>query len=160
MQKGNKKLRQAAISRLISTSNIPSQDALLIHIREQGFECTQATLSRDLHEMRIVRVPTENRGYVYAMPPDSADIMLRISRKNHLSDGFLGMKFSGNLVVIQTLPGYASSIAMAIDQARIPDMLGTIAGDDTILAVVKENVTKEAIKEVLVKTLPFIRNKI
>ncbi len=160
MQKGNKKLRQAAIGKLISLINIPSQDALLIHIREQGFECTQATLSRDLHEMRIVRVPTENRGYVYALPPDNAGIMLRISRKNHLSDGFLGMKVSGNMLVINTLPGYASSIAMAIDQARITELLGTIAGDDTIMAVLKENVTKEEIKAVLVKTLPFIRNKI
>jgi transcriptional regulator of arginine metabolism len=70
------------------------------------------------------------------------------------------MQVSGNILVINTLPGYASGIALAIDQAGIPELLGTIAGDDTILAVLKENVTKEEIRTVLGKTLPFFRNKL
>ncbi|HNX79301.1 MAG TPA: ArgR family transcriptional regulator [Prolixibacteraceae bacterium] len=160
MQNDNKKRRQEVIIRLISGSNLTSQDALLGLIRGEGFECTQATLSRDLHELRVVRIPAGNRGYIYAMPPEEKNPARKVNTKAHLTDGFLGLHVSGNMLVINTLPGYASRIALAIDQAGIPAVLGTIAGDDTIMAVLKENVTKDQIITVLGKSIPVFRNKI
>ena len=156
----NKLNRQEAIFRLISKGKAANQDTLLGLLRNEGYECTQATLSRDLHEMKVVKIPAEDKGYVYALAPGKKVTSLKNSRINHLADGFLNVQVSGNILVITTLPGYASSIALAVDHAGIPELLGTIAGDDTIFAVLKENVTKEEIKHVLMKTLPFVRNKI
>jgi transcriptional regulator of arginine metabolism len=157
----NKQNRQETIRQLIETGKTANQDELLALLRHKGFVCTQATLSRDLHELKVVKIPDETKGYVYVSATGRLGIPdRRISRVSHLSDGFRDLRFSGNLGVIRTLPGYASSIALAIHNADIPELLGTIAGDDTILVILKENVTKEEIKRVLAKTLPFIKNKI
>jgi len=149
------------IRQLIETGKMANQDELLALLRAKGYICTQATLSRDLHELKVVKIPDETKGYVYISATGRLGTPSRkMNRVSHLSDGFRDLRFSGNLGVIRTLPGYASSIALFIDNAEIPDLLGTIAGDDTILLILKENVTKEEIKRVLVKTLPFIKNKI
>jgi transcriptional regulator of arginine metabolism len=156
-----KQKRHEAIQRLINAGRAGNQDALLVLLRGEGFECTQATLSRDLHEMKIVKVPDGDKGYIYV--PASGKLSVPEKKHNktsHLADGFRDLHISANLAVIRTLPGYASSIAVVIDNAMHPEVLGTIAGDDTILVVLKENVTKEEVKRALGKTLPFIKNKI
>jgi transcriptional regulator of arginine metabolism len=156
----NKQSRHESIARLINAGRAGNQEVLLGLLREEGFGCTQATLSRDLHEMKVVKIPVDEKGYVYALTTEASDISeIKPGRISHLADGFRNLQISGNLAVIHTLPGYASSIALAIDNARHPELLGTIAGDDTIFAVLKENVTKEEINRVLAKTLPFIKNK-
>jgi transcriptional regulator of arginine metabolism len=157
----NKQKRHEAISRLINAGRAGNQEELSGLLRSEGFECTQATLSRDLHEMKVVKVPDNERGYIYV--PASGKLTVpekKHNRISHLSDGFRDLHISANLAVIRTLPGYASSIAVVIDNAQHAELLGTIAGDDTILVVLKENVTKEEVKRALEKTLPFIKNKI
>ena len=156
----NKPKRQEAIFRLISAGSAANQDTLLGLLRAEGFGCTQATLSRDLREMKVVKIPSDDKGYVYAPASGKQMPAVKSSRINHLADGFLDMQVSGNILVVKTLPGYASTIALAVDNAGIPELLGTIAGDDTIFAVFEENVTKEEVKRVLMKSLPFIRKKI
>jgi transcriptional regulator of arginine metabolism len=156
-----KRKRHEAIRRLINVGRAGNQDALLSLLHEEGFECTQATLSRDLHEMKVVKVPDGEKGYMYV--PATGRIAVpekKPNRISHLADGFRDLHISANLAVIRTMPGYASSIALVIDNAQHPELLGTIAGDDTILVVLKENVTKEEVKRALVKSLPFIKNKI
>jgi transcriptional regulator of arginine metabolism len=156
-----KQLRHEAIRRIINDGRAGNQDALLGLIRSEGFECTQATLSRDLHEMKIVKVPDSDKGYIYV--PASGKLLVpekKQSKASHLADGFRDLNISANLGVIRTLPGYASSIALVIDNARHELILGTIAGDDTILVVLKENVTKDEVKKALAKILPFVKNKI
>ena len=156
-----KQMRHEAIRRIINDGRAGNQDALLGLIRGEGFECTQATLSRDLHEMKIVKVPNSEKGYVYV--PASGKLSVpekKQSKTSHLADGFRDLNISANLGVIRTLPGYASSIALVIDNAQHEEILGTIAGDDTILVVLKENVTKDEVKKALSKILPFVRNKI
>jgi transcriptional regulator of arginine metabolism len=157
----NKQKRHEAIRQLIETGRTGNQDELLALLRAKGFVYTQATLSRDLHELKVVKIPDEIKGYVYVSTTGKQVMPERKQhRVSHLADGFRDLRFSGNLGVIRTLPGYASSIALVIDNADLADVLGTIAGDDTILLILKENVTNEEIKRVLVKTLPFIKNKI
>jgi transcriptional regulator of arginine metabolism len=156
-----KQERHEQIRHLIRAGRIGSQDELLFLLREKGYTSTQATLSRDLHEMKVLKVPAGDKGYVYLDPddkkPDFHEEQLRI---NYLAEGFRDLQLSGNLAVIRTLPGYASSIAVVIDNARLKELLGTIAGDDTILVILKENVTKSDLIAVLLKTLPYLKNKI
>ena len=156
----NKNRRQEAIKRLVVTGSAANQETLLGLLHAEGFDCTQATLSRDLRELQVIKIPSENKGYVYSLAPEKEGNSRKNTQFRHLWEGFMGWKMSGNMLVITTLPGYASSIALAVDHARIPEFLGTIAGDDTIFAVLKENITKEEIKRVLGKSFPYIRNKI
>jgi transcriptional regulator of arginine metabolism len=156
-----KKKRHEAIRRLLNVGRAGNQDALLSLLREEGYECTQATLSRDLHEMKVVKVPDGEKGYMYVPATGKMGIPEKKAiRISHLADGFRDLHISANLAVIRTMPGYASSIALAIDNGQHPEILGTIAGDDTILVVLKENVTKEEVKRALGKSMPFIKNKI
>ncbi len=156
-----KQERQEVIRQLIRAERISSQDELLFLLRGKGFDGTQATLSRDLHEMKIIKVPDGEKGYTYMVPGEKLpDYLGEQTRINYLADGFRDLQMSGNLAVIRTLPGHASSIAVVIDNARYPELLGTIAGDDTILIILKENVTKDNLKQILLKSLPYLKNKI
>ena len=125
-----------------------SQDEVLKELEKEGFKLTQATLSRDFKRLKVAKAASMNGQYVYVLPnetmykrvrkPLSASEMMR-------TPGFLSINFSGNLGVIRTRPGYASSIAYNIDNGRLPGILGTIAGDDTIFIVLKEGVAQDTI---------------
>lgn len=157
----NRKERQEVIRRVIISGRIRSQEQLLALLREQGMKLTQATLSRDLKMMRIVKMPDRKNGYAYTVQ-EGISLGGREERLkvNFLAEGFRDLKFSGNLAVIRTLPGYASSIAVIIDDASPESILGTIAGDDTILIILKEGVKKDDLIQSLVKILPHLKNKI
>ena len=117
-------------------------------LRKEGFTLTQATLSRDLKQLKVAKAASMNGKYVYVLPNET---MYRRSHKplsagEMLSNpGFLSINFSGNLGVIKTRPGYASSIAYNIDNSNVPEILGTIAGDDTIIIVLREGVDHNAL---------------
>lgn len=137
---------------LISSKEIGSQKELLDELKKEGFELTQATLSRDLKQLKVAKAASMNGKYVYVLPnetmyrrvhnPASAREMMR-------TPGFLSINFSGNIGVIKTRPGYASSIAYNLDNSDIPEILGTIAGDDTIFIVVKAEVSEHEITDIL-----------
>lgn len=132
--------RIETIKMLISSKEIGSQKELLDELKKEGFVLTQATLSRDLKLLKVAKAASMNGKYVYVLPnetmyrrvhkPVSAREMMR-------TPGFLSINFSGNIGVIKTRPGYASSIAYNLDNSAIPEILGTIAGDDTIFIVIK-----------------------
>lgn len=156
----NKEERHAIIRQVIQSGRIGSQEELLSLLRDRGLELTQATLSRDLKMLKIAKVPGPS-GYVYILPEgllaETRDENLRI---NYLADGFRDIQFSGNLAVIRTLPGYASSIAAVIDNAGPLPVLGTIAGDDTILLILREGIGQFELKSTLVKIMPYLKTKI
>ena len=126
---------------LISSKELGNQAEVLQELRREGFMLTQATLSRDLKQLKVAKAASMNGKYVYVLPnetmckrvhkPLSATAMLSAS-------GFISINFSGNMGVIKTRPGYASSIAYNLDNSEIEDILGTIAGDDTIFIVIRE----------------------
>ena len=131
-------------------------------LREKDFHLTQATLSRDLKLMQVAKVADGTDGYIYVMPGyvrNTSDIR-DAERINFLADGFRGIRFSGNLCVIRTLPGYASSIAAVIDSADPWEIIGTIAGDDTILVIVKEGVARSEFLDAVKRIMPYLRDKI
>jgi transcriptional regulator of arginine metabolism len=155
------KKRQEVICQMIVSGRIHSQEQLLALLREQGMELTQATLSRDLKMMKVVKVPDKNDEYIYMVQEDinleNREERLKV---NFLAEGFRDLQFSGNLAVIRTLPGYASSLAVVIDSASPDTILSTIAGDDTILIILKEGVSRSELVHTLVNILPYLKTKI
>ena len=139
----NKNSRLEVIKMILSSQEISSQEALLMELDKAGFRLTQATLSRDLKQLKVVKATTASGGYAYRLPGGQtyrrvSDSHLTMTESNRA--GLLSVKFSGNILVMHTLPGHASHIAYDIDNAKIDEFIGTIAGDDTIFLVMAENV--------------------
>ena len=144
--------RLEAIKLLISSQEIGSQKELLEALEAEGFIVTQATLSRDLKQLKVAKAASMNGRYVYVLPNETMYRRVQKplpAREMMLTPGFLSIQFSGNIGVIKTRPGYASSIAYNIDNSDIPEILGTIAGDDTIMIVVKEGAQEFEIIDLL-----------
>lgn len=141
----NKAKRLEVLKQIISSQEVCSQEDVLKSLALEGFVLTQATLSRDLKQLKVAKAATAKGKYVYVLPNDALykrEEKLTISVEQFKSLGFLSINFSGNMAVIKTKPGYASSIAYNLDSSDVPEILGTIAGDDTIFIVMKENVSQ------------------
>lgn len=137
---------------LISSTEMSSQDEVLRALAREGFRLTQATLSRDLKQLKVAKAASMSGKYVYVLPNET--MYKRVPSNATVRDmmqtsGFRSINFSGNMGVIKTRPGYASSIAYNIDNGDIPEILGTIAGDDTIFIVKKMGVTDQEVIESL-----------
>jgi transcriptional regulator of arginine metabolism len=128
--------RHAAILELVSTQRIPSQEVLRERLAERGFEVAQATLSRDIRMLGIVKVPDEEGGSVYTVPSNVTDPTPTLSRL--LPALYLGADGGDNLLIVKTLTGGAQPVAVAIDWEEWPEVVGSVAGDDTILLVLRE----------------------
>ena len=145
-----KNSRMEALKMLISSMELGSQEEVLQALKKEGFKLTQATLSRDLKQLKVAKAASMNGKYVYVLPNETMykRIHKPLSAVEMMNTpGFISINFSGNMGVIKTRPGYASSIAYNIDNSDIPEILGTIAGDDTIFIVVKEGANKNNIIE-------------
>lgn len=151
--------RMEALKMLISSQELGSQDEVLQALAKEGYKLTQATLSRDLKQLKVAKAASMNGKYVYVLPNET--MYKRVSnpmsaREMLMSPGFQSINFSGNMVVIKTRPGYASSIAYNIDNSDIPQILGTIAGDDTIFIVKKEGASEQELLRLLAHIIPDI----
>ncbi len=148
--------RLDTIKMLLSSNEIGSQDELLKELRKEGFVVTQATLSRDLKQLKVAKAASMNGHYVYVLPNETmykrVHTPLRATEMMAVPV-FQSINFSGNLGVIRTRPGYASSIAYNIDNSEIPEILGTIAGDDTIFIVIREGTDHNAIIDAMRENL-------
>ncbi len=145
----NTKIRQQAILDIIQAGPVFSQDELAARLREAGISSTQATLSRDLKALRISKVPGE--GYIVPARGRSLSV--------DFTSGILRIQFSANLGVIRTRPGLANAVAVLIDNHMVHSVLGTIAGDDTILLILQEGSTPEVILDALTPLFPEIKNR-
>ena len=157
----NRAQRQLEIRRIIQTENVHSQEELLVKLKSKGFDLTQATLSRDLKEMQVAKVPHPVKGYIYNIPKgENTSVEGEQNRVNYLADGFREIQFSGNMAVLKTQPGYASSIAVVIDRANAWEILGTVAGDDTILIIMREGISKTDLINALIEVMPNLKGRI
>ncbi len=153
--------RQLEIRKIILKGNMHSQEELLVELKQKGFDLTQATLSRDLKLLQVAKIPHPVQGYVYNIPDEVPVVNTAEQiRSNYLADGFRDLRFSGTLAVVRTHPGYASSIAAVIDNANRWEILGTIAGDDTILIIQKEGISKKDLINALISVMPNLKGKI
>ena len=134
-----KKNRHVKILELISKHEIETQDELLDYLREEGFEVTQATISRDIRELDIVKITTSKGTYKYTSSKrQQAQPKSAVSFADTLVDSVHSVNFAQNIIVINTTPGLSSPIAVAIDNLSEPRILGCVAGDDTIIVVVTD----------------------
>ena len=152
--------RLEALRLIISSQQLGSQDELLIALQKEGFKLTQATLSRDLKQLKVAKAASMSGNYVYVLPNET--MYKRISTPNSIREmmkvpGFVSINFSGNMGVIKTRPGYASSIAWNIDNSDIPEIIGTIAGDDTIFIVIKEGLRHQDVINALSDVVPNMK---
>lgn len=134
-----KNARQAEILNVIQTMDVETQEQLLAALRARGFTATQATISRDIKELRLVKELTGAGGYRYAVsdrkPPTASDVRLR----NIFKEGVLSVDVAQNLVVVKTMPGLASAACSALDSMEIIGMVGSLAGDDTGILIMRDN---------------------
>ena len=151
-----KNSRLETLRMIISSRQLGSQEELLNALQEEGFKLTQATLSRDLKQLKVAKASTLRGNYVYVLPNDT--MYKRVSTPGNIrsmmnESGLLSIKFSGNMGVIKTRPGYASAIAWNIDSGDLPQILGSIAGDDTIFVVIKEEYSHEEVAKALAEVI-------
>lgn len=129
--------RHAAILQIIHEHVVQTQEELLEHLRRQGIRATQATISRDLRELRLVKVPTGDGRYRYAVA-DEPDMSERLQRARRAVQEYVThVEACGQLVVIRTLSGAANAVAAALDALAWPEVIASLAGDDSILLVVR-----------------------
>jgi transcriptional regulator of arginine metabolism len=148
----SKNERLSMIWNLVNEHSPDSQEKLLNLLKYNGFYVTQATLSRDIKQLKIIKSPDVEGNYIYTTTAPniySTRFANKKPRNGFFLSGFLSLEFSGNLVVIKTRPGYAMGIASEIDQSIPQVILGTIAGDDTILLIPREGIAREKVKEAL-----------
>ncbi len=148
-----KSRRLEAILDIVGRVSVDNHDAMLRLLADRGFALTQATLSRDFAELRIVKVPDGLGGYRYTRHPDAVAAAAPAS-------GLLSVEVSGQMAVLRTRPGYANVLAATIDEARLASAMGTIAGDDTVLVVLRAGVGREAFVGELCAIMPDAGQKL
>lgn len=153
----NKRNRLQLIVELVKGNCIGSQSELSERLAEQGIAVTQATLSRDLKALKITKVAADNGGYMYIFPgttefQNSRLLMGAPVAGQHM--GYASLEFSGNFAVMKTRNGYAAGLAYDIDMSHMDEFLGTIAGADTVFAILREGVTHEQARAALNRILP------
>jgi transcriptional regulator of arginine metabolism len=128
--------RHAAIRAIVREHRVTSQELLRELLVKRGFDVTQGTLSRDIRELRLVKVPDAEGSAHYTLPPEAWDHTPPLARL--LPTLYTGAEGTGNLLVVRTLAGGAQAVAEALDWEEWPEVLGTLGGDDTILVILRK----------------------
>ncbi len=138
-----KNARQSEILNIIQSKEIDTQEQLLEELRARGFSTTQATISRDIKQLRLVKELTSAGGYRYTASerklPSASDARLR----NIFKEGVVSVDVAQNLVVVKTMPGLASTACLALEGMEIPGMVGSLAGDDTGILIMRDNTSAQ-----------------
>lgn len=134
-----KSQRQAKIMEIISTMNVETQEQLLCELQSEGFRCTQATISRDIKEMRIVKELTSMGTYRYTTSTNEMGGTFTSRLNTIFRECVVSYDYAQNIIVIRTLPGLASAAGSAIDTMNLSAVIGTLAGDDTVIVIMRDN---------------------
>jgi transcriptional regulator of arginine metabolism len=155
-----KSKRLRAIKNIISSQKVSSQEELLSMLLKSNFVTTQATLSRDLKFLKVAKVPDPQKGYVYSLHEGVGKQTEEMTTDDFPVTGIESIEFSMNMAVLKTKPGFANGIASVIDSHGLYEILGTIAGDDTILLIAREGVTRNDVVNALGLFIPGIKGKV
>jgi len=147
-----KSKRQEKIIELVSKYNIDTQDELTSRLSEEGFKVTQATVSRDIREMRLKKMVMPEGGQKYVVP-DSEEKLASDKYTRVLQDGFVSRAFASHMIVVKTVSGMAMAVAAAIDNMDIPGIVGCIAGDDTIMCAIHSEEEAYKVMELIDKVI-------
>ena len=134
-----KNARQAEILSIIQDKEVETQEQLLAELKARGFATTQATISRDIKELRMVKELTDKGRYCYTVSErkDSSGTDLRL--RNIFKEGVISAEVAQNIVVVRTMPGLASAACSALDSMDVPGVVGSLAGDDTGILIMRDN---------------------
>jgi transcriptional regulator of arginine metabolism len=149
-----KSQRQEKILELISRYEIETQEDMMARLLDEGFKVTQATVSRDLKELKLTKVQTARGTYRYAVSQARQSVG-NVKLNNAMADSIIDVNYSLNNVVIKTYPGLAAAVAFAVDNLNMPSILGCVAGDDTVIIVTK---TVEGSAELGEKITELVKN--
>jgi transcriptional regulator of arginine metabolism len=152
--------RLNVVRQLIADHKVGSQEELLNLLEAEGFSTTQATLSRDLKALKVAKHPDIEGGYAYVLPEENDSKEDDDNNEIFPVSGLESIEFSGNMAVMKTRPGFANSIASIIDSNSPYEVLGTIAGDDTILIISKEGVSRPDVINALSLFMPGLKKKL
>ena len=128
--------RQSKIIEIIQKNEVETQDELSALLERDGFRVTQATVSRDIRELKLTKIPTASGRQKYAVITDAPENLSKKSERV-LREGFLSMDMAQNILVIKTVSGMASAVCAAIDAMKMREIVGSIAGDDTIMCAIR-----------------------
>ncbi len=134
----SKSFRQGQIVKLIRAKSISTQDDLAQELKKLGISATQVTLSRDMHELGLAKTP---EGYRQIARSEAGPTLATLA-----AEFLLDVRLAQHLIVLKTSPGHANSVAVALDDEEWPEVVGTLAGDDTILVITPDNATAEAVR--------------
>ncbi len=148
-----KSQRLKAIRKLISSDKISSQEELLKLLSYEGFRMTQATLSRDLKFLRVAKMPDIEKSYIYVLP-DNESLQGEVEKTAVPLTGFISIDFAQGMGLIKTWSGFAPSVASTIDSWNLWEIAGSIAGDDTILLIPRDGITKDDLIQRLREFIP------
>lgn len=151
--------RLEALKMLISSMELSSQEEVLKELEKEGFKLTQATLSRDLKQLKVAKAASMNGKYVYVLPNETMYRRVTTPRKATemmQRSGYISVNISGQLAIVKTRPGYASALAYDIDNSDSHYILGSIAGDDTIFIALREGASRGQVLEALSYVIPEI----
>ncbi len=140
--------RQMMIIDIIRSKKIETQEELAEQLRTLGVDVTQATVSRDIKELSLIKIPTEDGRYHYSLPPEDAWVSSMERAKRLFRDSLVSIDYSENIVVVKTLTGNAHAVADIIDNMPWQELVGTVAGDDTIMIVVRD---RSQVREIMDK---------
>lgn len=143
-----KGLRHSRIKELVEHHIIETQEDLADALRKEGIDITQATVSRDIKELMLIKVPAGDGRYRYAFPKEQNTVFSHSRMSRMFQDSVVAIDSSENIIVLKTLPGTAQAVAATIDNTKWTEIIGTVAGDDTIFMVIKP---VEAVPQVIVK---------
>lgn len=138
-----KEKRQRAILDIIANHIIETQEQLLSELKERGFRCTQATISRDMKELQLIKELTPSGSYRYAVSIHQNRRDFNDRLRNVFREGVTSVDLAQNIIVLKTMPGLANAAAAALDGMEIEEMVGSLAGDDTALLVMRTNQAAE-----------------
>lgn len=148
-----KSQRHMKIRELVTSREIETQEELADLLREAGFPVTQATISRDIKELYLIKTPLDDGRYKYSLPARAAFNPLN-RLKRALADHFVQIDYTEHLIVMKCLPGTANAIGALLDNLEWPEIMGTICGDDTILIICRNKEKSSAVVEQILEMLP------
>ena len=147
-RKVSKAQRQQVISDLLAAEAVTSQDQIVEHLSAEGITATQATVSRDLEDLGAIKVRIPGGATAYAIPDHPHEQVVPAGHLRRIfSEWVVGADASGNIIVLRTLVGSAHVVASAIDRSGLDEVLGTVAGDDTLMVVAAEGYTGHEVAE-------------
>ena len=139
--------RQQKILELIGEYEIETQEELIFYLNKYGFETTQATVSRDIRELKLIKVSSSVGNYKYAVQGPASHAIPAPKFNGALVDSIIKVSYANNIIVLKTFPGLANAIGAGIDAIHSPEILGCIAGDDTVMVVVSSDGAAEDLSD-------------